>query len=333
MSTITSGKSVKEMLAMRTEIDAAIIALGGGKTKKASVKRPGTGGAWSAFSKKIIAENAEEVAAYKLEHPYDKADRTTAGAHLKWAGIYKAENEAEWLAFKAEWDLAHPKTAKSVASAGSAESATSEAEEAEESSEEAAPSVVSAASATSSTGKKRGPKKLADMTPEQRAKHDAGVAARKAKREAEKAAGEAAGKEESVAAPVAPVVAVAAVAKKATKKVAAPAASATPEKKPAPAPAAPPAPKKPVKKVEQKVEPVKMPVVEESDDEEEARFELFPFTMDGNSYFRLGCKEEGNDDIQWEGHLWYNKDGKRGEYVGCLSEDGGFEEDAEEPSI
>ena len=318
---ITEGKSVKEMLAMRTEIDAAIVSLGGGKAKKASVKRPGTGGAWSAFSKKIIAEYPEEVKAYKLEHPYDKADRTTAGAHLKWAGIYKAENEAEWLAFKAEWDLAHPKTAKSVASAGSAASEGDEAE----SSEEAAPSVASAPSVTSS--KKRGAKKLADMTPQERAKHDAGVAARKAKREAEKAAGEAQGKEESVAAPVAPV-AVAAVAKKAPKKVAP--APATPEKKPVPVPAAP---KKAPKTVQKVVEPVKMPVVEESEDEEEARFELFPFTMDGSSYFRLGCKEEGNDDIQWEGHLWYNKDGKRGEYVGCLSEDGGFEEDAEEPSI
>ena len=325
---ITEGKSVKEMLAMRTEIDAAIVSLGGGKAKKASVKRPGTGGAWSAFSKKVIAENPAEVKAYKDAHPYDKADRTTAGAHLKWAGIYKTENEAEWLAFKAEWELAHPKTAKSVASA---ESAASEGDEAE-SSEEAAPSVASAPSATSSTGKKRGPKKLADMTPEERAKHDAGVAMRKAKREAEKAAGEAAGKEESVAAPVAPVAAPAAPAVK-KGKAAAPAAPATPEKKAVVAPV-PPAPKKAPKTAQKVVvEPVKMAPIEESDDEEEARFELFPFTMDGNSYFRLGCREDGNDDIQWEGHLWYDKDGKRGEYVGCLSEDGGFEEDAEEPSI
>ena len=332
MSTITSGKSVKEMLAMRTEIDAAIIALGGGgKVKKASVKRPGTGGAWSAFSKKIIAENPEEVQAYKEAHPYDKADRKTAGAHLKWAGIYKAENEAEWLEFKAEWEIAHPKVAGSVASAAS------EADGDEgESSEEAAPSVVSAASASSSsTGKKRGPKKLADMTSEERAKHDAGVAARRAKKEAEKAAGEAAGKEEAVLAPV-PAPAAVPVTKKAPKKVtvsAAPAAPATPEKKPAPAPSAPPAPKKPSRPAPPapKVEPVKMTPIEESDDEE-ASFELFPFTMDGNSYFRLGCKGE-DDEVEWEGHLWYNKDGKRGAYVGCLKEDGGFEEDAEEPEI
>jgi hypothetical protein len=51
------------------------------------------------------------------------------GAHLSWLKAYKAEHEAEWLSFKAQWEAEHPKgsraasVADGASEAGSAEGA------------------------------------------------------------------------------------------------------------------------------------------------------------------------------------------------------------------
>ena len=74
-----------------------------------------------------------------------------------------------------------------------------------------------------------------------------------------------------------------------------------------------------------------LPSIEESDEEGEPTLELLPFTMDGKSYLRLGCKN--GEEINWEGDLWYSKNGKRGAYVGSLLEDGSIDDTAEEPPL
>lgn len=170
-----SKLSVAQLLATRSAIDEAIMArsaAGGGgggggkatKVKEPKVKRKGSPGAWSDWTKKMMIENDVEIKAFK------EAAEKKCGAHLKWISANKGKESAEWLTFKAEWDASHPKGAKEdsidVSIAESSES------------EEAEATVVAV------VVKKRGPKKLADMTEEEKAKHDAGVAERKAKKNA-----------------------------------------------------------------------------------------------------------------------------------------------------
>jgi hypothetical protein len=84
------------------------------------------------------------------------------GAHLSWLKEYKAANDAEWLAFKADWDAKHPRAQK-----------VTEATEATEATEvtEAKPE-----------GKKRGPKSYATMSPEEAAIAKAKRATKKAEK-------------------------------------------------------------------------------------------------------------------------------------------------------
>ena len=177
-----SKLSVAQLLASRTAIDEAIMARSGGvaatssaaggkaaKVKAVKVKRKGVAGAWSDWTKKVMTENDVEIKAFK------EAAEKKCGAHLKWISANKGKESAEWLAFKADWDASHPKGAKGAKEVSEDE----ESEEAEAEEAEAAP-VVAAEKAP----KKRGPKRLADMTPEEKAKHDAGVAERKAKKSA-----------------------------------------------------------------------------------------------------------------------------------------------------
>ena len=177
-----SKLSVAQLLASRTAIDEAIMARSGGvaattsaaggkaaKVKAVKVKRKGVAGAWSDWTKKVMTENDAEIKAFK------EAAEKKCGAHLKWISANKGKESAEWLAFKADWDASHPKGAKGAKEVSEDE----ESEEAEAEEAEAAP-VVAAEKAP----KKRGPKRLADMTPEEKAKHDAGVAERKAKKSA-----------------------------------------------------------------------------------------------------------------------------------------------------
>jgi len=47
------------------------------------------------------------------------------GAHLSWLKAYKAEHEAEWLSFKAQWEVEHPKGSRTSSVTGDASDAGS----------------------------------------------------------------------------------------------------------------------------------------------------------------------------------------------------------------
>jgi hypothetical protein len=298
------------LLSSRTRIDEVIMARSAGVAPAAAaagkkgakknkdgtekVKRKGSPGAWSDWTKKVMTDCDAEIKAFK------EAAEKKAGAHLKWISANKGKTSPEWLAFKAEWDASHPKAAKGAKEASDAE----EAEEDEDSDSPAAAqggggSVAAvAAPLAEKVAKKRGPKKLADMTPEEKANHDAGVAARKAKKAAAAAAEAAA---VAAAGPVQPkpVAELMAAAEAAT----APAPKPKPVAAPAPAPVA----------------------------EEEGTIELKIFILDGQKYMRL-WSSAAND---WHTtDLWYTtKKGERGAYWGELMEDGSVNADAEEPEL
>lgn len=88
------------------------------KADKKPRANAGQGTAWSAFSSKIQADHKEEVDAVKAaaaasrkaaKEAGEAAPADTQGAHLHWCSRYKEAHEAEWLAFKADWEAAHPK--------------------------------------------------------------------------------------------------------------------------------------------------------------------------------------------------------------------------------
>ena len=186
------------------------------------------------FVKKILEEQKDAAAAYKLENPEQK------GSHLVFVANYKKEHAEEFAAFEAAWKEAHPKAEpapKAVAAPVADDEATvasepvaavaeakpkrvmtdeqkakmkagREAAKAKKTADAARVVAVSMAAELMGHGevpddiaalmatpeakpelKKRGPKKLEDMTPEERAKHDAKKAERQAKKAADKAAG------------------------------------------------------------------------------------------------------------------------------------------------
>jgi hypothetical protein len=279
---------LEKLLEMRTAVDAEIMARSGGSgsgsgaAKKAKKpKRASQGSAWADFTQMIVKEKADEYTAFK------EASDTKLGVAPRFVAAYRKAHEAEWEAFQTTWNAEHPKAAK-----GSVASAAEESASADEG------SVASGGSEKAGSGKRRGPKKLADMTPEERAAHDAAVQKR---REAKKAPSAAAEEEAKAAAPVV-------VAAPAPKPVAAPA--------PAPAPL-------PLKAA---------PVAEEAEEEaEEEGVEQRTFTLDGQKYIRLW--DSGAED--WAtGDLWAVKaNGERDYYCGELMEDGSINTDAEEPEL
>ena len=278
---------LEKLLEMRTAVDAEIMARSGGAgsgsgaAKKAKKpKRVSQGSAWADFTQMIVKEKADEYSAFK------EASESKLGVAPRFVAAYRKTHEAEWEAFQTEWNTEHPKAAK-----GSVASAAEESASADEG------SVASGASEKVASGKRRGPKKLADMTPEERTAHDAAVQKR---REAKKAPAVA---EEQEAKAAAPVVAVAAPA-------------------PAPVVAAPkPLPLKAV------AAPVPAPVEEAEEEGVEQR----TFTLDGQKYIRLW--DSGAND--WAtGDLWALKaNGERDYYCGELMEDGSINTDAEEPEL
>lgn len=186
--------NVEQLLEQRAKIDAAINAMGGAKTGKnveKKQKRKSTpAGPWAAWTTKVLAENKEAVEAFKL------AAEKKIGAHLKWISENKGKDSAEYKAFAVEFAATHPKVSAPASEASSVVSA---------------PVSEAASVASEAAPKKRGPKKLADMTPEERAAHDKKLAERRSKKEAEKVAVETVAKAE-VAAPVAAPVPVAVAA-------------------------------------------------------------------------------------------------------------------------
>jgi hypothetical protein len=349
---VYSEMTITQLLEERNKLDAQIYGLCGSsgstpsgkaeKPKAEKVKRKSGPTAWSDWTKKVLAENKEAVKAFT------EAAEKKLGAHLQWIKANMGKESPEWKAYQAEWQATHPKEAKEVSDEGSE------------------------VSAPSKSGR-RGPKKLDEMTVEERAKHDATIAERRAKKEAEKAAGEAAGKAESAAAPVssAPASSASSVvstekkkssyvkvadmtpeqkakyeankekakAAKAAKSAPKPAAEA--EAKPvaaAPKAATPKAEAKPKATPKPAAEPkaatpkpVAEPVAEEAEESEsEAEMEIIPYELEGKSYFRLGTKN-ADGTVAWESDFWTNKNGKRGDYIGTLEEDGSFDTDAVEP--
>lgn len=280
---MSSNMTVDQLLAERERIDAAINAMGGAKKQEKKQKRKSApAGPWAAWTKKVLEENKEAVEAFK------STQEQKLGAHLKWISANKGKDSAEYKAFAAAFvpvAVASPQPEP----------------------EEEVESVVSSAAPSADAPKRRGPKKLTDMTPEEKAAHDAKVAERKAKKEAEKLAAEVAGKAAEEAPVAAPVADPAALAANLAAMQAAFVKCFASEKEAGELVAA-------------LLEP------------EEAELELLPFKLDGVSYFRLGAKTTDGE-IAWEGDLWYNKKGARGSYVGSLLEDGSIDTDAEEPTI
>jgi hypothetical protein len=160
------------------------------KAEKKPRANAGVGTAWAAFCSKIQLEHKAEVDAVKLaaaasraaaKEAGTEAPKDTTGAHLHWCSKYKAEHEAEWLAYKATWEAEHPKAEhpKVVAEAKPVVTGPSDAE-------------ASEPEASGNVPEK--PKRV--MTDEQKAKMKAGREAAKAKK-AELAAGSSSPKEKA----------------------------------------------------------------------------------------------------------------------------------------
>lgn len=180
------------------------------------------------FVKKILEEQKDAAAAYKLENPEQK------GSHLVFVANYKKEHAEEFTAFEVAWKEAHPKAepapkaepladdaatvASDVVPATEAKTkrvitdeqkakmkAGREAAAAKKLAEKAAAEVAVAMAAElmghgevpeaeavatpDQKLKKRGPKKLEAMTAEELAKHEAKKAERQAKKVADALAG------------------------------------------------------------------------------------------------------------------------------------------------
>jgi hypothetical protein len=133
-----------------------------------------------------------------------------------------------------------------------------------------------------------------------------------AKKAAEKAASEEEGRAD---APVSVIVAAAAIEAKAAKPVKKAKKADAPVAAPQPAPVAAP-------------EPVAAPA-EENDDAPE----FLPFKFGGLQYLRLGTKREDGNHLWATGDLWSSKKGVKGAYVGCITESGEIDTDAEEPTV
>ena len=306
MSVDFSSFSLTQLLERRSQLDAEIAIKTGGavagttlKKERKPSKNKGLPTAYGAFSSKIQAEHKDEITAFKAANPDKKR-----GAHFEWVGNYKKAHEDEYKTFEAAFKAEHPKD-ETASEAGASET---------------------------SSEKRRGPKKLDEMNAEERAEHDAKIAKRKAEREAMTPEQKAAKK--------------AAAAEKKAKKEAVPAADAPADAAVA-APAAPatPKPKKATKKATKASEPV-VPVAvapatfsatttvvaAPAPAVEDDAPEFLPFKHGGITYMRLGTKREGGN-LWATGDLWANKKGVKGQYVGCLEEDGSIDTDADEPTI
>ena len=169
------------------------------------VKREENKGAYDAWLAQRLEAARTGKLFYAATDPAVKDGRATAGdaisekkakqaAHIVWVSLqYRGEDQSEWKAFEAAWKETHPKgspaasVADDASDAGSAEGSDSAAEKPKA---------------------KRGPKKMADMTPEELAAAKAKRAAAKAVKDAAKAASEAVERASSCMEPAIPSAAV-----------------------------------------------------------------------------------------------------------------------------
>ncbi len=153
------------------------------KKPRAKSAATGKGTAWSAFCAKIMVEHKDQLDAVKA----DAATRRkaakdqglavpddTKGAHLHWCGDYKDAHPEEWMTFKNIWELENKANAEANAEATGVNSDA-------ESSQAVGGGGAGADSAAPVPGKKRGPKKFADLTPEEQEVKKAAKEAAKAK--------------------------------------------------------------------------------------------------------------------------------------------------------
>jgi hypothetical protein len=246
-----SQMTPEQLLAQRTLIDTEIANRGvsgptGGKQKKEKKekkeKRRSQGTAWADFGKKVIQDNSADYETFKSS--LDKKQ----GVMPLFVSQYRTAHEAEWVSFQTAWNETHPKLGKLPKETKCEIVSSAEQSEAEDAS-------VAESKPEKPEGKRRGPKKLADMTPEELASHntkkEAKAKERKAKKEAEATTTVAAAVAE---APVAPV--------------------------PVPAPVTVPTPA-----------PVTTTTVAQKDDEV-AEFRIFK--MDGQDYMRIFNKDDND---------------------------------------
>ena len=289
-----ANMNVDQLLAERSKIDAAIKNLGAsaeGSTKeKKGKKKGGPAGPWAAWTTHCTkVAYVAEIAAFK------EAAESKLGAHLKWISANAGKDSAEYKAFAAQFALDHPKGSSASAKTSVVGDEEDVASCVSGSGDEAkAPEVAKEV-------KKRGAKKLADMTPEELAAHHAKVAAKRAAKAEAKAP----------AAEEAPVVAAPTASAEESLGGGAAGGGSDSLGGARTLPASAPAP-----------------------EAEEAEAEWLQFELDGTKYFRLGVKK-ADGSVLYEPDLWRvnKKTGARGPYVGALLEDGSIDADAEEPNL
>jgi hypothetical protein len=182
------------------------------KAEKAPKKERANAGiptAWAVFSNQKRLENkvvieawaAERVALAKAGELFYastdaavKAGRAKAGdpipenkakvgAHLTWVSMtYKGEDQSEWKAFEAAWKEAHPKGTAATAENSDDTATVTDDDTGAPSAAVGGAGSAAAAAKPADAPKKRGPKKMADMTPEEQAAAKAKRAANKAKK-------------------------------------------------------------------------------------------------------------------------------------------------------
>ena len=186
-----STMPIAKLLELKSKFDAEIQSRsgstsGGGSAAgaaKPKAKRAGSerGTAWASFTKMVTTVHAADFAAFK------EAAEVKQGVAPKFVAHYRSTHAGEWEAYNETWKAEHPKDSEQPKDSGSVDDDAS--------------SVSSAEPIAAPAPKKRGPKKVADMTPDE-------LAAREAKKAAKKAtAGSAAEAAAEAEAPVAVAVA------------------------------------------------------------------------------------------------------------------------------
>ena len=135
---------MKETASKSKESQEPVAAMG--KVKKVSASK-GQPTPYSDFAKKVMNEHKDDIEAFKLANPEQK------GPRLVFVANYKKSHTDEYNAFLALWKKDHGKT--QIVSIESLVSVS-----------------VSGSESDSSSKKKRGPKKLSEMTPDQLAAHN-----------------------------------------------------------------------------------------------------------------------------------------------------------------
>lgn len=294
---------IENLHALRSQLDAMIAAAQAdgsgakamalpkaGKAKAAKAdKKPranaGQGTAWSAFSSKIQKEHKDEIDIVKAEAAVrrkaakeagQEAPEDTKGPHLHWCSTYKEAHQEEWVAFKTAWEAEHPKGSRATSQAGSDEESA-----AGDSADGAEPKP-----------KKRGAKKMADMTPEEKAAAQAKRAANKAAKKAKKTEADDV-EAENFSMSSMPSAAVGGAGPPAAAR-------------------APPAEEAEEAEAEDEIEL----------EDEEPLDKLIPFTFKGTKYLRFGHLDEDGEGVWWEGgDIWLQKaDGSKGAYVGQVDD-------------